>query len=441
MKITIFGAGYVGLVTAACFSEMGNNVVCVDIDEDKISLLKQSVLPIYEPGLADMVARNLSAGRLNFVSDIEFAVSHGDVQFIAVGTPPLEDGSADLQHVLNVARSIAHHMVEPKLVVSKSTVPVGTCDQISSTIASVLDSMDKNLSFYVASNPEFLKEGAAVDDFMRPDRVIIGADEEFSAQALRRIYSPFLRNHDRLIFMSIKSAELTKYAANAMLATRISFMNELSHFAESVGADIESIRIGIGSDKRIGLNFLYAGCGYGGSCFPKDVRALISSANQAGRDLKILRAVQDVNERQKSILIDKVVSVFGEDLVGLHFCVWGLAFKPNTDDLREAPSEVIIRSLLASGATVSAYDPVAKENAVAIYRDDKGVQICETNTEAANGADAILIVTEWKEFRSPDFDILESSVRKKIIFDGRNLYDTKFMRSKGWLYHSIGRNI
>lgn len=440
MKITIFGAGYVGLVTAACFSEMGNNVVCVDIDEDKVSLLKQSVLPIYEPGLADMVARNLGAGRLNFVSDIEFAVSHGDVQFIAVGTPPLEDGSADLQHVLNVAKAIAHHMVEPKLIVSKSTVPVGTCDQISSTIASVLDSMDKSLSFYVASNPEFLKEGAAVDDFMRPDRVVIGADEEFSAQTLRRIYSPFLRNHDRLIFMSVKSAELTKYAANAMLATRISFMNELSHFAESVGADIEAIRIGIGSDKRIGLNFLYAGCGYGGSCFPKDVRALINSATQAGRDLKILRAVQDVNERQKSILIDKVVSVFGKDLAGLHFCVWGLAFKPNTDDLRDAPSEIIIRSLLSRGATVSAYDPVAKENAVAIYRDDKGVEICETNSEAANGADAILIVTEWKEFRSPDFDILENFVKKKIIFDGRNLYDTKFMRSKGWLYHSIGRN-
>lgn len=439
MKITVFGAGYVGLVTAACFSEMGNTVVCVDIDDQKVNLLNQGFMPIYEPGLADMVVRNRAAGRLNFVSNVEFAVSHGDVQFIAVGTPPLEDGSADLKHVLDVAKTIAIHMVDAKVIVSKSTVPVGTCEKISATIADELDSRNKAISFHVASNPEFLKEGAAIDDFMRPDRVIIGADEEVSAQILRQLYSPFVRNHDRLIFMSIKSAELTKYAANAMLATRISFMNELSHFAESVGADIEAIRIGIGTDRRIGLNFLYAGCGYGGSCFPKDVRALINSATDAGKDLKILRAVQEANDRQKSVLIDKVVSVFGTDLSGLHFCVWGMAFKPNTDDIREAPSEVIIRSLLNKGATVSAYDPVARENALNLYRADNNVKIFESNIDAANGADAILIVTEWKEFRSPDFDVLESIVSKKIIFDGRNLYDTKTMRSKGWLYHSIGR--
>lgn len=439
MKITVFGAGYVGLVTAACFSEMGNTVVCVDIDDQKVNLLNQGFMPIYEPGLADMVVRNRAAGRLNFVSNVEFAVSHGDVQFIAVGTPPLEDGSADLKHVLDVAKTIAIHMVDAKVIVSKSTVPVGTCEKISATIADELDSRNKAISFHVASNPEFLKEGAAIDDFMRPDRVIIGADEEVSAQILRQLYSPFVRNHDRLIFMSIKSAELTKYAANAMLATRISFMNELSHFAESVGADIEAIRIGIGTDRRIGLNFLYAGCGYGGSCFPKDVRALINSATDAGKDLKILRAVQEANDRQKSVLIDKVVSVFGTDLSGLHFCVWGMAFKPNTDDIREAPSEVVIRSLLNKGATVSAYDPVARENALNLYRADNNVKIFESNMDAANGADAILIVTEWKEFRSPDFDVLESIVSKKIIFDGRNLYDTKTMRSKGWLYHSIGR--
>ena len=439
MKITVFGAGYVGLVTAACFAEMGNSVVCFDIDEQKLKRLKRGVLPIYEPGLESMVARNLGAGRLSFVSDAKVAVDHGYVQFIAVGTPPKEDGSADLEHVLNVARTIAHCMSEAKVIVSKSTVPVGTCEEISKAISGVLVSAHKKLDFYVASNPEFLKEGAAIDDFMRPDRVIIGSDEKVSSESLKELYSPFLRNHDRLIFMSVKSAELTKYAANAMLATRISFMNELSHFSEAVGADIEAIRLGIGSDKRIGLNFLYAGCGYGGSCFPKDVRALVSSASNVGIDLNILKAVQEANDRQKSLLTHKAISIFGVDLSGLNFCIWGLAFKPNTDDLREAPSEVVIRALLELGADISAYDPVAANNARALYGSEKRVKICSSSYEAADGADAILILTEWKEFRSPDFESLEKLVRQKIILDGRNLYDIGLMRTRGWLYHSVGR--
>ena len=439
MKITVIGTGYVGLVSGACLAEMGNHVLCLDVDPRKIEVLNSGGIPIHEPGLDKVVQRNAAAGRLQFTTDVEAAVAHGTLQFIAVGTPPDEDGSADLQYVLAAARNVGRLMTEYKLVIDKSTVPVGTADKVKAAIQAELDARGVALEFSVASNPEFLKEGAAVDDFMKPDRIVVGAEGERAIELMRTVYAPFQRNRDKLVIMDVRSAELTKYAANAMLATRISFMNELALLAESMGADIELVRQGIGSDPRIGYHFLYAGCGYGGSCFPKDVKALIRTAADTGRGLKVLQAVEDANEAQKQVLVQKIVRRFGEDLGGRRFAIWGLAFKPNTDDMREASARVLIGELLARGATVTVYDPVAMTEARRIFGDEPRIAYAENPDAALVGADALAIVTEWKEFRSPDFARITNTLKTPVIFDGRNLYEPKVVRDAGIDYQPIGR--
>ncbi|MCW2313579.1 UDP-glucose dehydrogenase family protein [Rhodoferax antarcticus] len=440
MKITVIGTGYVGLVSGTCLAEVGNEVLCLDVDPAKIKILKDGGIPIYEPGLQDMVKRNVAAGRLHFTTDIERAAHFGSVQFIAVGTPPDEDGSADMQYVTAAARNIGRYMTGYKVVVDKSTVPVGTADAVRAAIAEELQKRGVNTPFSVVSNPEFLKEGAAIDDFMKPDRIVVGCDDEQAALNMRALYAPFQRNHDRLILMDVRSAELTKYAANAMLATRISFMNELANLAEKLGADIESVRRGIGSDPRIGYDFLYAGAGYGGSCFPKDVKALIKTAAvDAGIDLKVLNAVELANDQQKHVLGNKIKARFGSDLSGKHFALWGLAFKANTDDMREATSRQVIKDLLSAGASVTAYDPVAMAEAMLCFPNEPGLSYADTQGEALNNADALVIVTEWKEFRSPDFEIIKAKLKSPVIFDGRNLYDPKLVRGMGFEYLAIGR--
>jgi UDPglucose 6-dehydrogenase len=439
MKLTIFGSGYVGLVTGACMAEMGNDVICVDIDADKIDRLNRGEVPIYEPGLDAYIKRNREAGRLRFTTDIATGVEHGIFQFIAVGTPPDEDGSADLKYVLAVARSVAEHMTEYRIVVDKSTVPVGTADRVADTIAEVLDQRGVNAQFDVVSNPEFLKEGAAIQDFMKPDRIIVGTDNPRTAELLRALYEPFNRNHDRLIVMDVRSAELTKYAANAMLATKISFMNELANIAERFGADIEQVRVGIGSDPRIGYHFIYPGAGYGGSCFPKDVQALARSANAAGYEAELLNAVESVNYRQKHRLFEKLLAHYGGNVGGKTIAVWGLAFKPKTDDMREAPSRVLMEALWEAGASVRAYDPEAREETRRIYGDRPDLQLCDNASDALEGADALAIVTEWQEFRSPDFDMILGKLTDKVLVDGRNLYDPDQLASIGLTYYAIGR--
>ncbi len=439
MKLTVIGTGYVGLVTGACFAEMGNDVFCVDVDERKIAGLLRGELPIFEPGLEEMVMRNVTAGRLHFSTDVKEGVRFGTIQFIAVGTPPDEDGAADMKHVLAAARSIGEHMTDFKVVVDKSTVPVGTADAVSQTIAKALAERGVRVPYSVVSNPEFLKEGAAIEDFMRPDRIVVGADDERAIHLMQALYAPFQRTRDKLVLMDIRSAELTKYAANAMLATRISFMNEMALLAEKLGADIDQVRRGIGSDPRIGHQFLYPGCGYGGSCFPKDVKALLHSAHGVDEPLLLLTAVERANERQKQVLVQKVAARFGEDLRGLHFAVWGLAFKPDTDDLREAPSIVIVNELLQRGATVTAHDPVAMDAARRVFANVDGLTLVATPNDALAGADALLIVTEWKAFRSPDFARMRGLLRQPVIFDGRNLFDPAPLREAGFEYFSIGR--
>lgn len=439
MRITIIGTGYVGLVTGTCLAEYGNDVLCLDVDPRKIDILKSGGIPIYEPGLEEMVRSNVEAGRLRFTTDIEESVAHGTIQFIAVGTPPDEDGSADLKYVTAAARSIGKHMTGYKVIVDKSTVPVGTADKVKAAIAEELAARNNTTSFAVVSNPEFLKEGAAVDDFMRPDRIVIGVEDDTARDLMHSIYAPFVRNHDRILYMDVRSAELTKYAANAMLATRISFMNELANLAEKLGADIEFVRKGIGSDPRIGYHFLYPGVGYGGSCFPKDVQALQRTAAEYGQNLEILNAVESVNYAQKSVLIHKIIQRYGENLKGLHFALWGLSFKPNTDDMREAPSRIVIDGLLAHGATVTAYDPVAMHEAQRAIGEKDGLTYSTTPKEALEGADALVIATEWKAFRSPDFDLVKKRLKAPVIFDGRNLYEPERMVAEGFSYYPIGR--
>jgi len=453
LKVTIIGSGYVGLVTGACLAEQGNNVFCVDVDSKKIEILNSGGVPIYEPGLKEMIERNRAAGRLQFSTDIAASVAHGEIQFIAVGTPPDEDGSADLKYVVAAARNIGRHMTTPKVIVDKSTVPVGTADKVQAAIAEELEK--RNLSpelCSVVSNPEFLKEGAAVEDFMRPDRIVIGTESTpaglHAKEQMRKLYAPFNRHHERTYYMDVKSAELTKYAANAMLATRISFMNELANLADLVGADIEAVRQGIGSDSRIGYGFLYSGTGYGGSCFPKDVSALSKTAKEHGRDLKILDAVEAVNELQKYILVEKIEKRFGKDLKGMKFALWGLAFKPNTDDMREAPSRVIIQELVKRGAQVVAHDPVsmpeAKHCLDVDFKDNPAglaqVSLTDDPMSALDGADALVIVTEWKAFRSPDFEQVMQKLKRPVIFDGRNLYEPASMQELGIEYYGIGRH-
>jgi UDPglucose 6-dehydrogenase len=440
MKITVIGTGYVGLVSGTCLAEVGNDVLCLDLDPAKISILENGGIPIFEPGLQDMVKRNVAAGRLHFTTDIERAAHFGTVQFIAVGTPPDEDGSADMKYVTAAARNIGKYMTDYKVVVDKSTVPVGTADAVRAAITDELQKRGVNTPFSVVSNPEFLKEGAAIDDFMKPDRIVVGCDDEEAAHNMRALYAPFQRNHDRLILMDIRSAELTKYAANAMLATRISFMNELANLAEKLGADIEHVRRGIGSDPRIGYDFLYAGAGYGGSCFPKDVKALIKTASvDGGIDLKVLNAVEEANDLQKHILGNKIKARFGADLTGKHFALWGLAFKANTDDMREATSREVIKDLIAAGATVTAYDPVASTESKHCFPNEPRLSYADNQGAALDNADALVIVTEWKEFRSPDFANLKVKLKTPIIFDGRNLYDPKTVRDLGFEYLAIGR--
>lgn len=440
MKVTAIGTGYVGLVTGACLAEMGNHVVCLDVDPEKIRVLNAGEIPIHEPGLLEVVRRNVAAGRLQFTTDVDHAVQHGTLLFVGVGTPPDEDGSADLQYVVAAARSIGQRMTDYKVIVDKSTVPVGTADKVRAAIQEELEKRGRgDMSYAVVSNPEFLKEGAAVEDFMKPDRIIVGSDDEQATLLMRAIYSPFNRTQDRMQIMDVRSAEFTKYAANAMLATRISFMNELALLAERVGADIELVRRGIGSDPRIGYQFLYAGAGYGGSCFPKDVKALVKTAADMGLPLQVLTAVEAANERQKRVLVDKVVARFGEDLTGRRFAVWGLAFKPNTDDMREAPSLVVIDELTARGATVAAYDPVSVPEAARVLGPRDDVTLVTHAEAALVGADALLIITEWKEFRTPDFDAIKALLKEPLIFDGRNLYDPQLMQALGMEYRGIGR--
>ncbi|MEC5218515.1 UDPglucose 6-dehydrogenase [Actimicrobium sp. GrIS 1.19] len=439
MKITVIGSGYVGLVTGTCLAEMGNHVLCLDLDENKIRILNDGQIPIHEPGLLELIRRNVATGRLRFTTDVEQSVAFGALQFIAVGTPADEDGSADMQYVLAAARNIGRYMTDYKVVINKSTVPVGTADKVGDVLREQLAERALTLPFSVVSNPEFLKEGAAVDDFMRPDRVVIGADDERAITLMRTLYAPFIRNHDRVIVMDVRSAELTKYAANAMLATRISFMNELANLADKLGADVEQVRIGIGSDPRIGFHFLYPGCGYGGSCFPKDVQALLRTGAENDSNMKVLQAVEDANEAQKHLLLDKIRTRFGTDLSGMRFALWGLAFKPNTDDMRAASSRVIIQGLWDMGASVTAYDPVAMQEARRIFGDDARLQYAESPLDALRDADALVIVTEWKEFRVPDFDVLKQALKHPVIFDGRNLYQPSEVRSHGLEYFAIGR--
>jgi UDPglucose 6-dehydrogenase len=451
MKITIIGTGYVGLVTGACLADVGNDVFCLDLDQRKIDLINGGGMPIHEPGLDEIVARNRAAGRLHFSTDIAKSVAHGEIQFIAVGTPPDEDGSADLQYVLAAVRNIARHMDSFKVVVDKSTVPVGTGQRVQEAIQAELDSRDMRTKFSVVSNPEFLKEGAAVEDFMHPDRIVIGCDNSAEGQRARQLmknlYAPFRRETDQVVWMDVRSAELTKYAANAMLATRISFMNELALLAEQVGADIEQVRHGIGSDMRIGHGFLMAGCGYGGSCFPKDVQALVRTAAENDTKLPILQAVEQVNHEQKQVLANKLLARFGPDLRGKHFALWGLAFKPNTDDMREAPSRVLLKTLLAAGASVSVFDPVAMPEAQRVLQQDLAgtdgfarIRFASDAWDALGDAWALLVVTEWDAFRSPDFEQMKRAMREAIIFDGRNIFDPQLLAEAGFEYYGIGRS-
>jgi len=439
MKITVIGTGYVGLVSGACLADMGNEVMCLDVDAAKIQTLQQGGIPIYEPGLDDLVKRNAQAGRLKFTVDIAESVAFGDVQFIAVGTPPGEDGSADLQHVLAAARNIARHMTTRKVVVDKSTVPVGTADKVRQAIAAVLAERGADVPFSVASNPEFLKEGAAIKDFMSPDRIVVGADDDHTVDVMRRLYAPFQRTHERLMVMDVRSAELTKYAANAMLATRISFMNEMANLAEALGADVEQVRRGIGADPRIGYHFLYPGVGYGGSCFPKDVQALVRTASEHGLPMRVVQAAEAANMAQKLRLSQKVVARYGEDLSGRSFALWGLAFKPNTDDMREAPSLTAIAELTRRGARVRAYDPIAMPHSRQILANNPAVEFADDMYQALDGADGLLIATEWKVFRAPDLDRVRALLKTPLVIDGRNLYVPADMRAQGFEYQGIGR--
>ena len=440
MRLTIFGSGYVGLVTGACFAEAGNHVLCVDVDVRKVEMLKRGESPIHEPGLEDLLKKNLAAGRLAFTTSAEEGVKHGLFQFIAVGTPPDEDGSADLKYVLAVAESIGRHLSEYRIVVNKSTVPVGTADKVKARIQATLKERGEAIEFDVVSNPEFLKEGAALADFMKPDRVVVGTDNPRTAELLKALYDPFTRNHDRMIVMDVRSSELTKYAANAMLATKISFMNELANLAELLGADIEKVRRGIGSDPRIGYHFIYPGCGYGGSCFPKDVQALSRTARDHDYDAEILNAVESVNNRQKELLFKKISRYFKGDLKGKTVALWGLSFKPNTDDMRAAPSRTLMEALWHAGAKVQGYDPVAMDETRRIYGERGDLLLAKSATEALAGADVLAIVTEWQEFRSPDFDDIKAKLKFPVIFDGRNLYDPAFVSQFGLKYLAIGRN-
>ena len=439
MQITIYGSGYVGLVTAACLAEAGNQTLCVDIDEDRVARLQRGEVSIHEPGLQGLIERGLKAGRLRFTTDVAGGVDFGLFQFIAVGTPPLEDGEADLRHVLSVVRSIGQHMNEYRIIVGKSTVPVGTVDRIRATVGEILGERGVDLEFDVIANPEFLKEGAAVADFMKPDRIVIGTGNPRAAEALKALYEPFNRNRDRVIVMDSRSAELTKYAANAMLATRISFMNEMAGLAERLGADIESVRVGIGSDPRIGYGYIYPGCGFGGSCLPKDIKALLSSSSAAGHDLELLRAVQRVNLRQRRFLFDRMSDYFDGRLEGRVIALWGLSFKPNTDDMREAASRPLMEALWKAGCSVRAYDPVAMDAARRLYPDQPRLILCPSAEDAVKGADALAIATEWREFRSPDLDVLKASLRAPVIFDGRNVYEPEHMKRNGFEYFGIGR--
>lgn len=439
MKVTVFGIGYVGLVQAAVLAEVGHDVMCIDVDERKVENLKKGNIPIFEPGLTPLVQQNYEAGRLHFITDAKAGVAHGTIQFIAVGTPPDEDGSADLKYVTAVARTIAEHMTDRKVVIDKSTVPVGTADKVRQVMAETLAKRGSNVPFDVVSNPEFLKEGAAVADCMRPERIVIGTDNKDVIEPIRELYEPFNRNHDRMIMMDIRSAELTKYAANCMLATKISFMNEMSNLAEMLGADIEKVRQGIGSDSRIGYHFIYPGCGYGGSCFPKDVQALIRTAEQIGYQPKLLQAVEQVNYQQKDKLNSFINDYFGGDLKGKTFALWGLAFKPNTDDMREASSRVLMEQLWAAGATVQAYDPEAMNEVQRIYGQRDDLKLVGTKEAALHGADALVICTEWQNFRAPDFDVIKGALKQPVIFDGRNLYDPERLANRGFTYYAIGR--
>jgi UDPglucose 6-dehydrogenase len=439
MRLTIFGSGYVGLVTGVCFAEAGNNVLCVDVDERKIAMLRGGESPIFEPGLKEMLSRNIAAKRISFTADPAEGVRHGLFQFIAVGTPPEEDGSADLKYVLAVAAAIGEQLSEYRIIVTKSTVPVGTADRVKERIDATLRERGVQVEFDVVSNPEFLKEGAAIADFMKPDRIIVGTDNPRTAELLKALYDPFTRNRDRMIIMDVRSSELTKYAANAMLATKISFMNELANLAERLGADIEKVRLGIGSDPRIGYHFIYPGCGYGGSCFPKDVRALARSGAQQSFDAQLLTAVEAVNARQKDVVFEKIRRYFSGALEGRTVAVWGLAFKPNTDDMREAPSRALMEALWRSGAQVRAYDPVAAVEARRLYGNRPDLEVVEHSSDALQGADVLAIVTEWQEFRSPDFELIKARLRHPVIFDGRNLYDPSFVKRFGLRYYAVGR--
>ncbi len=439
MKLTFYGIGYVGLVQAAVLAEAGHDVMCIDVDEKKIENLKQGIIPIYEPGLTPIVEHNFKQGRLHFSTDAKTGVEHGEIQFIAVGTPPDEDGSADLQYVLAVADTIATHMTSRKIIIDKSTVPVGTADKVRAKVQAVLDANGKNIEFHVVSNPEFLKEGAAVADCTKPDRIVVGTDSDYVADVMRDLYAPFNRNHDRMIIMDIRSAELTKYAANCMLATKISFMNEMSQIAERMGADIEAVRKGIGSDTRIGYSFIYPGCGYGGSCFPKDVQALIRTADSIGYDAQILKSVESVNYRQKEVLFDKIKRHFDGDLNGKTFALWGLSFKPNTDDMRDAPSRVLMEALWQAGASVQAFDPEAMKECQRIYGQRDDLTLMGTAEAALKNADALVAVTEWQQFRAPDFDMLKATLKNPVIFDGRNMYNPARLAQQGITYYSIGR--
>ena len=442
MKVTVFGIGYVGLVQAAVLADAGHDVVCIDVDEKKVEDLKQGVIPIYEPGLDTLVRENFAKGTLKFTVDAAEGVKHGEVQFIAVGTPPDEDGSADLKYVLAVAETIATHMESNQILVDKSTVPVGTAEKVSAKVAQVLKKRKReDLKFDVASNPEFLKEGSAVADCMRPDRIIIGTSCEETEEVLRELYAPFNRNREKIIVMDVRSAELTKYAANCMLATKISFMNEIANLAEKLGADVEMVRQGIGSDPRIGYHFIYPGAGYGGSCFPKDVQALIKAAEQIDFDADVLKAVEERNAKQKQVLFQKISKHFGGELAGKTFALWGLSFKPNTDDMREAPSRVLMEALWQAGAKVQAYDPEAMDEAQRIYGDRDDLRLCGTKEACLKGADALVIVTEWQNFRAPDFDLMRQQLREPLIFDGRNLYMPRRIQQRGFIYHSIGRAV
>ena len=441
MKVTVFGSGYVGLVTGACLANVGNHVCCVDVDAGKIERLKKGDIPIYEPGLDDIVLENVANGQLRFTTNADEGIQHGEVIFIAVGTPPQEDGSADLKYVLAVAKTIGEYLKDYKVVVGKSTVPVGTCDKVEAVIASELKQRGSGVAFAVVSNPEFLKEGNAIEDFLKPDRIIVGTDDEKAMKKMLELYAPFNRNHNRVMFMDRRSSELTKYAANAMLATKISFINELANIAERVGADIEHVRQGIGSDPRIGYQFIYPGCGYGGSCFPKDVKALKRTADDLGYDAELLGAVEAVNAKQKRTLVDKVFSVYGENLQGKTIAIWGLAFKPQTDDMREASSLVIIDALLEAGAHVQAFDPAAMKETEKLYAGKVGITLVNSKETALEGADALVICTEWKAFRAPDFEVFREKLNDALIFDGRNLYEPATMAEHGLRYYAIGRGL